>query len=565
MKNFHKSGSGSKSSIKSNSNYDPRMNVFFDMAPDLFCIANPNGYFIKLNPAWETITGYTIKELTARPFVEFIHPDDVASTAQEVAEQLKGKETKCFNNRYRCKDKTYKYFEWRAKANEDGTELYAVARDVSERFKAEETLREIQEKYEAAFRMSPDAININKLDGTYVEINNGFTDLTGYTREDVIGVSSLEIDIWAIPEDRIKLIEELKIKRNVNNLESVFRCKNGSLKTALMSASLIKINNEPHILSVTRDITQRKQSEKALRDSEEKYRMLAVNSSDVIWTMNLKGEYMYVSPSVEQLRGYTVEETFLQGIEGTLTPESAATARKSFEEFIPLLMSGIRVPPQSFVLEQVCKDGSTVWTEMTISTLYNDEQQIIGFIGSSRNISERVQIQEKLKTSEAIFRSLAEYSPNMIFIIIKNKIYYVNQLCEKKLGYAKEELYAVNFDFDQLVADEHKKLLRENLHLFEMGKELEPFEFLMCDKHGRTLYTMVNGKCVQFGNENAILGVIMDISEQRWAEEMLKRKANQFEHFSKLMVDRELKMVELKIEVNQLLEKLGDKPRYEVA
>lgn len=172
------------------------------------------------------------------------------------------------------------------------------------------------------------------------------------------------------------------------------------------------------------------------------------------------------------------------------------------------------------------------------------------------------QAEEKLKNSEEIFRFLAEYSHDMIFIIIKNKIYYVNQLCEKKLGYTKEELYSPDFDFVRLVAPEHEKIFNENLLITASGKEVKPFEFLMTSKDGRTLYTMVNSKLIQIGKGNAILGVIMDISEQKWAEEILKRKATQFEHFTSLMVDRELKMAELKKEINRLLKKLGEEPKF---
>jgi PAS domain S-box-containing protein len=174
------------------------------------------------------------------------------------------------------------------------------------------------------------------------------------------------------------------------------------------------------------------------------------------------------------------------------------------------------------------------------------------------------QAEEKLKNSEEIFRFLAEYSPDMIFIIIKNKIYYVNLLCEKKLGYTKEELYAPDFDFVSLVAPEHQKIFNETLLITASGKEVKPFEFLMTSKDGQVLYTMVNSKNIRIGKENAILGVIMDISEQKWAEEILKQKATQIEHFNSLMVDRELKMAELKKEVNRLLEKLGEEPKYNV-
>ena len=129
-------------------------------------------------------------------------------------------------------------------------------------------LRESEAKYAAAFNTSTDAININSLDGRFVDINDGFMRLTGFTREDVIGKSSLEIDLWAIPEDREKLIRGLKENKYVENLESTFRCKDGSLKTALMSARFIYVNDERHILSITRDITRYLEMENRLRQAQ---------------------------------------------------------------------------------------------------------------------------------------------------------------------------------------------------------------------------------------------------------------------------------------------------------
>lgn len=143
-----------------------------------------------------------------------------------------------------------------------------VAKIDGKRKKAEEELKLEKEKYKIAYFTSPDAVNINKLDGTYVEINQGFTRLTGFTRADVIGKPSSEINIWAVPEDRERLIAGLNTDGFVENLESEFRCKDGSLKIALMSASLIEINGEPHILSVTRDITDRKKIEEELKASQ---------------------------------------------------------------------------------------------------------------------------------------------------------------------------------------------------------------------------------------------------------------------------------------------------------
>jgi len=133
---------------------------------------------------------------------------------------------------------------------------------------ANDANKESELKYKTAFVTSPDAININTFDGVYVDINEGFTALTQFTKEDVIGINSSDIRIWAIPSDREKLIEGLKETGWVENLESVFRCKDGSTKTALMSARIIQIHGAPHILSVTRDISERKKVERAYEETD---------------------------------------------------------------------------------------------------------------------------------------------------------------------------------------------------------------------------------------------------------------------------------------------------------
>jgi PAS domain S-box-containing protein len=135
-------------------------------------------------------------------------------------------------------------------------------------FLAKERAEASETKFKAAFFTSPDSVNINKFNGEYVEINEGFTRLTGFTKEDVIGRLSSEIDIWAIPDDRKKLAEGLKKDGIVENLESLFRAKDGRLIPALMSAKVFYLNQEPHILSVTRDITEHKKSIAALQQIE---------------------------------------------------------------------------------------------------------------------------------------------------------------------------------------------------------------------------------------------------------------------------------------------------------
>ncbi len=673
------------------------INMYFNMVPDLFCVFSVDRCFHKLNHEWEIVTRFTIAELCQHPLTEFIHPDDVEGTIKAFDDLHDEMEYNSFFNRFRCKDNSYKWLEWRVKISKDKPEFYAVARDMTERYGKEQMIHESKEKYEAAFNTSPDANSISNMDGTYVDVNAGFTELTGYSKDDVIGRSVLDIGIWANLLDRDHVIDSLQEYKSLRNFESVFRTKDGSLKTVLISASIVNINNEPHILSVSRDITSRKLTEKtlnhsenrfrqiaensedmiwevdtegmctycneivssilgykpeevvgkmhfydffepglreelkkealirinrkekiknfinynihkdghtviletngspiltkhgvligyrgtntditkrilaenALRESEKKYRLLAENSADVIWTINLQGEVTYINTSVEKSRGFIPEEVMHHGIDDIMTPASAVIVKQFIGESIELIKTGKSFVNKTLILEPYSKDGSKVCFEVKISPLFDDNKQFAGFVGISRDISERkkaeqtlIEAKEELQNSEQLFRSLAEYSPNMILIILNNKIHYVNHLCEERLGFTKEELYSPDFDIGRLSAPEHLEVFRKNFLLTTTGKEVEPFEFLMADKDGTVLYTMVNLQPIHIGEEHAILGVIVDISELKWAEYILKQKANQVEYINNIMVERELKLVDLKKEVNSLLERFGEEPKY---
>ena len=99
----------------------------------------------------------------------------------------------------------------------------------------------------------------------FISINNGFTEILGYTEEDTAGKTSLDINVWADPSDRDKLYEMLRANGKVEGLEAIFRTKNGELRHGLMSATIIEFNGEKHLLNITRDITGRKRAEEALR------------------------------------------------------------------------------------------------------------------------------------------------------------------------------------------------------------------------------------------------------------------------------------------------------------
>ena len=167
-------------------------------------------------------------------------------------------------------NKSEDFTERDAKIAKSFGELAAVALTYA---KTQDSLNKSEEKFRLAFLTSPDAINLNRLeDGMYLEINEGFTKIMGYSRQDIVGKSSIDLNIWNNKKDRDRLVEGLQKNGIVENLEAEFVTKSGDIKIGLMSARLLSIENESIILSITRDITDKKEIEQRLIKSEEQYR-----------------------------------------------------------------------------------------------------------------------------------------------------------------------------------------------------------------------------------------------------------------------------------------------------
>lgn len=165
----------------------------------------------------------------------------------------------------------------------------------------------------------------------------------------------------------------------------------------------------PAVLGVAIDITELKRVEAALRDSERHHRLLAENATDVIWTMDFGGRLTYISPSVEQLRGFTPEEVMGQPLEQTVAAGSLPVMMGAIQVAVQELLMGRRLPVSPQEVEQICKDGRTVWTEVLARVMYDDAGRPAGILGVSREITARKQLEiENQRLMEAAQRRAVE-------------------------------------------------------------------------------------------------------------------------------------------------------------
>ena len=170
---------------------------FFNVSLDLLCVANVEGYFVRLNPSFEKILGYTTAELMAAPFLEFVHPDDAEATKEAMATLGSRKVVYDFTNRYRCKDGTYRWFEWRAVPS--GNLIYAAARDVTEHRRVDEALEERLRFERLLSDLSARFVNIPP-DRVDAEIEYGLRQILEFFQVERCGLLQLSPDkgLWQV-------------------------------------------------------------------------------------------------------------------------------------------------------------------------------------------------------------------------------------------------------------------------------------------------------------------------------------------------------------------------------
>lgn len=304
---------------------------------------------------------------------------------------------------------------------------------LEERKVIETALRSSEELFTKAFRTSPDSVNINRLrDGLYVAINEGFTALTGYTEDDVRGKTSLELNIWVNPADRERLVEELQRTGKVKELEAQFRLKDGRIRTGVMSASVVHINNEPCIISITRDITEKRELEEKKRLQELQYETLFESSPDAIVVVDSSFRILSVNRRTVELWGATSKEYFLgrNVLEFIAPKEHEEAVRKNKE----LRETG---NPHTTIYHFQKADGSPLVCEVNVALFPKEKEKEDRFVAILRDVTEKLRIEAERSTLAYALKSIHD---SVVILDENGIIRFVNEQFEKTYGYSADEL-----------------------------------------------------------------------------------------------------------------------------
>ncbi|MGQ9572334.1 MAG: PAS domain S-box protein [Dehalococcoidia bacterium] len=496
-----------------------------NLTGDIVARADAEGRWIFLNDAACQFFGKPREELLGIDARATLHPEDLEPTIQAVEKARDRKELITgFVNR-QVTPMGMRVVEWNACPFFDGEGQYIgiqmTGRDITERRQAEEALRESEEKYRRLVEDSLDGIVIIE-SGEIKFVNRAILSIFGFeSADEVVGRPFVE---FISPEYRELVTERARLREKGEDVPSRYEFKgvrkDGSEFDVEVSVSTITYQGRAASQAVIRDITERKRAERALRESEERFRQVAETAREWIWELDGEMRYVYCSPAVKDILGYEPEEmigkhplkfTFVEDREHVLSEGRKILAKKG-----SFLRDTVR---------KVHKDGHIVVVETTGAPIFDGQGNVVGYRGVEQDVTERKRAEEALRESEERFRILFEYAPDGYYLNdLQGNFVDGNKAAEEIVGYPREELIGRNMlKLNLLLPEEVPKAaaaLAENLK----GKSVGPNEFTLIRKDGSRLPTEIRSYPVKIKDQTLVLGMARDISERKKTEEQLARQ-----------------------------------------
>ena len=404
--------------------------------------------------------------------------------------------------------------------------LYSHVQDITERKLMERALRDSEEKFSVAFKSSPYIITISGLlDGKFVEVNDAFSSVTGFSREEAIGYSALEIGLWINAEVRDNWAIKLQRSRSVNDIETQIRGKNGQIIDVLYSVTTIKINGkEDYILASIEDITDRKRTQNALQHSEIKYRTLVENINDVLFEVDQTGIIKYISSPIYKILGYTSEEItgrnftdFVGDISGPLLNRLAILDEKS----------QLEVEYQIFK-----KSGEPCWVRISTKKII-ENGVFLGGSGTLIDITGRKLTEEALHKSSQKWEAILSTSADGIGMVsLDGKIQLLSDKIAAMYGYSSDEKeqYIGGSFMEFIDSSCHSRLIDNIQRLLEGNKDIKVTEYIAVKKDKSRFDVELNSTVLRDseGKPESILYFQRDITERKVAENILKESERKF-------------------------------------
>ncbi|MFN8487401.1 MAG: PAS domain S-box protein [Caldilineaceae bacterium] len=497
-----------------------------DNITDWISGVNAQMEFTYVSPSARTM-GYEPDELLGRPWFSLIHPDDLpALYAAQMETRTQRPTTTDLTYRLRHKAGHYVWVETHGrllyhKETGEFLESIGVSRDITARKQAEVALAESEARFRRAISDAPLPIMLHAEDGAVLHLSKQWTELTGYTAEELPTLAAwLERAYGHQPSLKPLLEDVYRDHKSLRRNEQRIRTKAEGFRIWDFVTTPLGVMADGRQIASTMavDVTERKQMEEAVRESERRYRLLAENVTDLIGCTDALGICTYISPSCRTLLDYEPEELIGQWTYHLIHPDDLPELQATHS----LVLAKLAAPPL-LTYRMQHKAGHYIWLEMSSRNVCDPVTgDVIEFVNVARDITERKRIEDALRESEQKYRHLVEAIQGGI--IIADTAYrttYVNDRFCELVGYTRAEILGqiiTNF-----VDAENAQVLHQQAAK-RMRGENSSYEVTIRCKNGQPLHVLAAASPLRNDQQETIgtIAVVLDIETQKRAEAALR-------------------------------------------
>ena len=397
-----------------------------------------------------------------------------------------------------------------------------IIRDITERVQTALHLAKSEEKYRTLIESSSDIIYNLDITGNYVYVNPAFEKYSGYTLKEVIGMPStpfIRPDFRTYTQDFfLKLFKQHNNQSDSDSLLTIPAvAKDGTEYWMEMKVKLILDKNwVAGFTVISRDVTERKKTEDALKESEERYRLLVENSTDMIYKTDKYGNYTYVNQVFINISGLTKAENLKMNCFDKVLEEYRNEVKKFYRTQLEN-----KQPVSYYELPCYIAKNKIIWIGQFSSLELDEFGNPIGYSVTAHDITDRLIAEGKLKASEDRYRKLIKNLPDAIVVHDGKIILFANDRAAELAGIKSSEII-LGQPITIFIHPEYKDLLFERVEKLFEGKSLDPIEVKLQNSDGKTLVVETQGVLINFNNKPAIQTIFRDVTEKKIASDALK-------------------------------------------